>query len=207
MIVWRIPPFSPVPVSRPYGSPYGFYQNRTACNLPWNGAAQFTHNLYRQPKGHGNQLSAWFGSHNATEDVRLGIPERIHANAEAITVATVTSDRHRPIYHGAAGPRINRILINPPPVNERATEMYVCSFWLKNCTATSDSGDVVPLAQLRSGHTPLLKTHANLINSSTYPQTSLQGRAAGCGTPATDMRHARCYKTKYLGAPIHTSRP
>ncbi len=101
------------------------FANRTACNLPWNGAAQFTHNLYRQPKGHGNQLSAWLGFHNAPEDVMLGIPEKSLANAEAITAATVTSDRHRPIYHEAAGPRINRILINPPPVNERSTEVYV----------------------------------------------------------------------------------
>ncbi len=47
--------------------------------------------------------------------------------------------------------------------------MYGGFSWSKDCTATSNRADAVLLVRLRSGHIPLLKAYANLLDPSADP--------------------------------------
>ncbi len=62
-----------------------------------------------------------------------------------------------------------RMLTYPPPLNLRTAEVYSGFSWSKDCMATSNRVDAVLLVRLRAGHTPLLKTYANLLDPSADP--------------------------------------
>ncbi len=58
--------------------------------------------------------------------------------------------------------------------------------WSKDCIATSSYAGVVLLARLRTGHTPLLKAYANLLDPSgdslcPFVKGSRRHSSTGCG--------------------------
>ncbi len=75
-----------------------------------------------------------------------------------------TSDPSRSISYASARSLIRRTLIDPPPATSRTAEVYGGFSWSKDCMATSNRADAVLLARLRTGHTPLLKAYANLLD-------------------------------------------
>ncbi len=98
-----------------------------------------------------------------------GIPGNELADTAAKAAALTTSDPPRPISYASARSLIHRTLIDPPPTNSRTVVAYGGFSWPKDCMATSNRADVVLLARLRAGHTPLLKAYANLLDPSADP--------------------------------------
>ncbi len=74
-----------------------------------------------------------------------------------------------PISYASARSLIRRTLIDQPPANSRAAEVYGGFSWSKDCMATNNRADAVLLARLRVGHAPLLKTYAILLDPSADP--------------------------------------
>ncbi len=98
-----------------------------------------------------------------------GIPGNELADTAAEAAPLTNSDPPRPISYASARSLIHRTFTDPPPTNPRTVEVYSGFSWSKDCTATSNRADAVLLARLRSGHTPLLKAYANLLDPSADP--------------------------------------
>ncbi len=79
------------------------------------------------------------------------------ADTAAKAAALTNSDPPRHISYASARSLIRRTFTDPPPTNPRTVGVYGEFSWSKDCTATSNRADVVLLARLRAGHTPLLK--------------------------------------------------
>ncbi len=73
--------------------------------------------------------------------------------------------------------------------------IYDISSWKENCIGNANRADVALLTHLRSGHTPLLKAYAHLLEH--YVPT-VHEEAANSGKLAEEMPEPHCFPATYL---------